>query len=44
VKAASVYGNLPGLSSHTTYHFRLVAENAFGTSYGPDRSFTTPSL
>jgi len=25
-----------------TYHFRLVAQNAFGTSYGPDRAFTTP--
>ena len=42
VKAAPVYGNFPGLSSHTTYHFRLVAQNAFGTSYGPDRAFTTP--
>jgi subtilisin family serine protease len=42
VKAAPVYGNFPGLSSHTTYHFRLVARNAFGTSYGPDRAFTTP--
>ncbi len=42
VKAVPVYGNLPGLSSHTTYHFRLVAQNAFGTSYGPDRVFTTP--
>jgi subtilisin family serine protease len=42
VKAAPVYGNLPGLSPHTTYHFRLVAENSFGTSYGPDRAFTTP--
>lgn len=42
VKVAPVYGNIPGLSSHTTYHFRLVADNAFGTSYGPDRAFTTP--
>jgi subtilisin family serine protease len=41
VKAVPVYGNLPGLSSHTTYHFRLAAQNAFGTSYGPDRAFTT---
>ena len=40
--AAPVYGNLPGLSSHTTYQFRLVARNVFGTSYGPDRAFTTP--
>jgi hypothetical protein len=42
VKAVPVYGNFPGLSSHTTYHFRLVAQNAFGTSYGADRAFTTP--
>ena len=24
-----------------TYHFRIVAENAFGTTKGPDRTFTT---
>ncbi len=28
---------LPG----TTYHYRVVAENAHGTTYGPDRTFTT---
>ena len=42
VKAVPVYGNISGLTSHTTYHFRLVAQNDFGTTYGPDRSFTTP--
>jgi hypothetical protein len=42
VKAVPVYGNLPDLVSHTTYHFRLVGQNAFGTSYGADRTFTTP--
>jgi hypothetical protein len=30
-----------GLQPATTYHFRLVASNAFGTTYGQDRVFTT---
>ncbi len=30
-----------GLSESTTYHFRIVATNSLGTSYGPDRSFKT---
>jgi len=33
----ATYTNLqPG----TTYHFRLVASNALGTTYGPDQTFT----
>jgi len=32
-----------GLSSGTTYHFRIVATNASGTSYGTDASFMTSS-
>jgi DNA-binding beta-propeller fold protein YncE len=32
---------LSGLQPATTYHFRVVAVNALGTSEGPDRSFTT---
>jgi hypothetical protein len=32
-----IYGLEPG----TTYHFRTFATNAYGTSYGSDRSFTT---
>ena len=32
---------LAGLHTATTYHFRLVATNAFGTTYGQDRQFTT---
>ena len=30
-----------GLSTHTTYHFRIVATNSVGTRYGSDRTFTT---
>jgi len=32
---------LDGLAAGTTYHFRLVASSAGGTSYGEDRTFTT---
>ena len=30
-----------GLAAETTYHFRLVATNSLGTSFGEDRTFTT---
>jgi N-acetylneuraminic acid mutarotase len=36
-----IFANIPGLSASTTYHFRIVAMNADGTSYGADRTFTT---
>jgi hypothetical protein len=29
------------LRPHTTYHFRLVAHNRSGTTYGNDKTFTT---
>ncbi len=32
---------LTGLASNTTYHYRLVAVNAIGTSYGEDETLTT---
>jgi hypothetical protein len=32
---------LQGLQRRTTYHYRLVATNATGTSYGADRAFKT---
>jgi len=32
-----------GLTPGTAYHFRLVATNADGTTYGPDRAFKTYS-
>ncbi len=34
--------SLDELTPNTTYHYRLVAANSFGTSYGPDETFTTP--
>src|SRR5262249_33664618 len=32
---------IEGLQALHTYHFRLVTENSFGTTRGPDESFTT---
>lgn len=32
---------IEGLACGTTYHFRAVASNSFGTSYGADRQWTT---
>ncbi len=36
-----VSASVGGLASNTTYHFRIVATNPGGTSYGSDNSFTT---
>jgi hypothetical protein len=37
--------NLAGLRSDTTYHYRLVATNKYGTNYGQDMTFlTTPGV
>ena len=35
---------LTGLAPGTTYHYRIVASNSGGTSYGSDVSFTTSGL
>ncbi len=35
---------LTGLAPETTYHARVVATNATGVSYGPDRTFRTTAL
>jgi plastocyanin len=37
----SITANINGLTTHTTYHFRMVATNAGGTRMGSDRTFTT---
>src|SRR6201995_5902046 len=37
----AVTGYLSGLAPATTYHYRLVAQNGLGTTYGYDSSFTT---
>jgi hypothetical protein len=39
-----VFRQLTGLAPGTTYHFRLVAENAFGTIESPDQEFATAAL
>ena len=39
----NVAANISGLTASTTYHFRIVATNSGGTSYGTDQTFTTPS-
>jgi PKD domain len=33
--------SVTGLRSRTTYHYRIVASNAAGRTYGADRTFTT---
>jgi hypothetical protein len=33
--------HLEGLQPGTTYHYRAIATNSVGTSYGPDRTFST---
>ena len=39
----SVSANTSGLTASTTYHFRFVATNSAGTTYGPDHTFRTLS-
>jgi DNA-binding beta-propeller fold protein YncE len=40
---SGVSAGIEGVTPSTTYHFRVVAQNALGTSVGPDRTFTTQS-
>ncbi|HEY5316404.1 MAG TPA: hypothetical protein VIJ20_00385, partial [Solirubrobacteraceae bacterium] len=37
----TVSSTLPGLQPNTTYHYRLAARNAFGTTYGYDFTLRT---
>jgi Mala s 1-like protein len=37
----TVWAAASGLAPGTTYHYRVVASNELGTTYGPDRTFTT---
>ncbi len=39
----AVHATLGGLTPETTYHFRVVATNASGTTTGADATFTTAS-
>jgi len=39
----AVHAWVGGLEEGATYHYRVVASNTLGTSYGPDQSFTTLS-
>jgi N-acetylneuraminic acid mutarotase len=39
----NINANINGLSASSTYHFRIVAINTAGTTYGSDRTFTTLS-
>jgi hypothetical protein len=36
------WNNVSGLAPGTLYHYRLVASNATGTTYGSDQTFYTP--
>jgi hypothetical protein len=40
----SVSEQLLDLASDTTYHYRLVAENSFGTTEGPERTLITQAF
>ena len=41
-KPVPVHAGIANLVSGTTYHFRLVAGNAYGTNQGVDHTVTTP--
>ncbi|HEX2096823.1 MAG TPA: S8 family serine peptidase [Solirubrobacterales bacterium] len=40
----AVQQTIGGLEPEATYHYRVVASNEIGTTYGEDETFTVPSL
>jgi phosphodiesterase/alkaline phosphatase D-like protein len=40
-EAVKAEAALSGLTPNSTYHYRLVGENGFGTTFGADQSFST---
>ena len=38
----NITANISGLTTHHTYHFRIVATNSAGTRMGSDLTFNTP--
>ena len=42
IAPVAVSATISGLEAGTTYHFRVLASNGHGTSYGEDVTFTTP--
>lgn len=42
--AGRAASDVTGLAPSTTYHFRVVASNAFGSTAGPDETFTTQAV
>jgi len=39
-----VHRSISGLTAGGTYHYRIVAENSVGQSFGADQTFTTPAV
>lgn len=44
VRNVSVSQPVTGLVAGLTYHYRVVAENAYGVSYSADQTFTVPDI
>jgi hypothetical protein len=44
IQAHTVWASASGLAPGTTYHYRIVATNAVGTTVGADQTFTTETM